>query len=135
VACSDDEAQRAAKGLAEAFQHSADPNDLATLHRLWSAETRPRGWEKTSLQRRLDLGQRRRTSLEYVEDVTAYGRIINLNYNVEFERGEAWEPFSFLVDGTVPRLVAFQFFPGKRYECFPIGGCSAVDVPQTAASR
>jgi hypothetical protein len=42
VACSD-EAQRAAKVLAEAFQRSADANDVATLNRMWPSETRVGG--------------------------------------------------------------------------------------------
>ena len=95
------------------------------------------GWEKAYLQPRLALGQRRRTSLEYLQDVNPHppARGMTLSYSLEFERGEAYEEFAIRMDGNVPHLITYQFFPGKRFECYPIGGCSVVDVPQKTALR
>jgi hypothetical protein len=123
--------------FAEAFQRSLDANDVATLHRMWPAETRIGGWEKAYLQPRLALGERRRTSLEYLQDVNPHppARGMTLSYRLEFERGEAYEQFAIRMDGNVPHLIAYQFFPGKRFECYPIGGCRVVDVPQKTALR
>ena len=74
--------------------------------------------------------------MEYLQDVNPHppARGMTLSYSLEFERGEAYEEFAIRMDGNVPHLITYQFFPGKRFECYPIGGCSVVDVPKNCPS-
>jgi hypothetical protein len=133
--CADD-TRRAAEAQAAEFQRSADANDAAALKRLYP--TKSQGWEKHYLVPRASLGRTQRTSLEFAEDVTYKShRVIHLNYNTEFERGHAYERFSFGidVDKGAMELTFYGFYPGQVFECFPIGGCDISDRPTKDASR
>ena len=127
VACIDN-AQQAAEARVEQFQRSADAGDLASIRR-WH-DPKVSGWE-TYMRGRLRLGRTRHTSRAHVEDVSGPGgRVINLTYNTEFERGYSYERFGFVVDGTGPRLDSYNYQVGKRMECFPMGGCDVIDAPR-----
>ena len=127
AACTADPRQAAEARVAE-FQRSADARDLAAIRR-WHDPKNP-GWERY-MQGRLRLGRTKHTSRAYVEDVNGpSGRVINLTYNTEFERGYSYERFGFVVDGTGPRLDSYNYQVGKRMECFPMGGCDVIDAPR-----
>jgi hypothetical protein len=127
VACIND-AQQVAEARVAEFQRSADAGDLAAIRR-WHDPKTP-GWE-TYMRGRLRLGRTTRTSREYIEDVSSPGgRVINLTYNTEFERGYSYERFEFVVDGTGPRLDSYKYQVGKRAACFPMGGCDVIDAPR-----
>jgi hypothetical protein len=123
-----DNAQQVAEARVAEFQRSADAGDLAAIRR-WHVPKIP-GWE-TYMRGRVRLGQTKHTSRVHVEDVRGPdGRVINLTYNSEFERGYSYERFGFVVDGTGPRLDSYQYQVGKRMECFPMSGCEVIDAPR-----
>lgn len=127
VACIDN-AQQAAEARVAEFQRSADAGDLAAI-RQWHQPKDPR-WDRY-MQGRLRLGRTKRTARASVEDVKGPGgRVINLTYNTEFERGVSYERFEFVVDGTGPRLATYNYQVGKRMECFAMGGCDVIDAPR-----
>ena len=127
VACINNAQQTAEARVAE-FQRSADAGDLAAI-RQWHSPKTPR-WDQY-MQGRLRLGRTRQTSQARVEDQTGpRGRVINLTYNTEFERGYSYERFEFLVDGTGPRLDSYTYEAGKRMECFPMGACEVMEAPR-----
>jgi len=126
VACIDNARQVAEARVAD-FQRSADAGDLAAIRR-WHDPKTPR-WDNY-MQRRLRLGRTRHTSQARVEDVNGpSGRVLNLTYNTEFERGYSYERFVFKVDGTDLRLDNYDYEVGKRMECFPMGGCDVIEAP------
>jgi hypothetical protein len=127
VACINNAQQTAEARVAE-FQRSADAGDLAAIRR-WHSPKTPR-WDQY-MQGRLRLGRTRNTSQARLEDVNGpRGRVINLTYNTEFERGYSYERFEFLVDGSDLRLDRYTYEPGKRMECFGMGACEVIEGPR-----
>jgi len=126
VSCSSD-AERAAAAKAKEFRELAAAGKLEDIRRQYASA--PTDWDQY-MQRRRDLGRLQQTTLASTNDVTGYYRQIALIYNSEFEHGHAVEQFVFKIEDNGPRLLTYEYLPGKKLECYLIGSCDLVDLPQ-----